>query len=240
MADAPGKPTISLFFPVYCDEATVRTVTEKARKVLGEVARAYEILIVDDGGPDRSGALADEMAARYPEVRVIHHPRTLGYGRALQSGLAAAGDFEWICFTDGDDQYDVRELYHMVRLLHRYDMLIGFRYSKVYSTWRMFLSAVYNQVLRHTFRSPFRDISCGLKLVRKSVVQDLTITSDSPFVGAEIVLKAMLRGYLIGEVGISTYPRRFGISTSTSLPNIAGTVEDLLRVRREVFSNRPR
>ena len=157
----------------------------------------------------------------------------------MQTGFAHACRYEWICFTDGDDQYDIRELYHIAKLLDKYDMIISFRYSKAYSTLRMFISSVYNRILRFLFRSRYRDISSGLKLVKREVIDDINITSSSPFVGAEITLKAMLKGYRIGEVGINTYPREFGVSTSTSIPNIFGTIKDMLRVHREEFVNHP-
>lgn len=234
------QPKIFLFFPVYNDEKTIRTVTEKSLKVLSDIASEYEILIVHDGSPDNSGKIADELAETYPAVSVVHHGRNRGYGKAIQSGFNYDNKYDWICFTDGDDEYDVRELYHMVKLLPHYDLLISFRYAKAYSTWRMFVSYVYNVVLRFMFRSPYRDISSGLKLVRREVIEDLDITSSSPFVGAEIVLKSMLKGYHVGEIGINTYPRQFGKSTSTSYANIIATIKDMLRVYKEVFQNKPR
>ncbi len=241
MATTPkDKPSILLFYPVYNDEGTVRRVTEKSLAVLAKVASDYEVVIVNDGSPDKSGEIADQLAREYPKVSVIHHPRNLGYGAALQSGFNHSRRYDWICFTDGDDQYDVNELEHMATLLHRYDMLITFRYEKIYSNWRLFVSALYNIVLRFLFRSPFRDISCGLKLVRCEVIDHVQVTATSPFVGAEITLKAMLKGYAIGEVGISTYPRDFGHSSATSWKNIFATIKDMMRVRSEIFTNRPR
>lgn len=240
MSAKKKKPTVSLFFPVYNDEATVRRVAEKSLKVLNDVASDHEVIIVNDGSPDDSGEVADRLAREYEKVRVIHHERNKGYGKALQTGFENATLGEWICFTDGDDQYDVNELGHIVKLLSRYDMIITFRYCKIYSTWRMFVSHVYNMVLRAIFRCPYRDISSGLKLIRRDVLDDIDVCSSSPFVGAEVTLKADLKGYRIGEVGISTYPRYFGESTSTSWKNIKATIGDMLRFRREVFTNRPR
>lgn len=234
------KPSISLVFPLYKDEGTVRQMTEKARAVLSEISSHYEIVMVDDGSPDKSGEIADQLAREYPEVRAFHHPRNIGYGKALQTALSNVGDVEWVCMVDGDDQYDVRELYHLVTLLPRYDVLITFRFCKIYSTWRIFLSFVYNWILRLAFRSNFRDVSCGLKLFRKQVIESLSISSNSPFVGAEMTLKAMLKGYMVGEVGINTYPRSFGQSSAASPANIRGTAVDLFRIRREVFVNTPR
>lgn len=240
MNDSHGKPNISLFFPIYNDEGTVRAVTEKAIRVLSELCGKFEIVIVNDGSPDRAGEIADQLAGEHPEVSVVHHERNMGYGRALQSGFARACRYEWICFTDGDDQYDVGELRNIVNLLPRYDMVITFRYCKIYSTWRMFLSWVYNHIVRWLFRSPFRDIGCGLKVVRREVIDHIEVKSDSPFVGAEIVHRAMLKGYIIGEVGISTYPRKLGQSTTTSWRNIIATIRDMLRFHEEIFSKRPR
>jgi glycosyltransferase involved in cell wall biosynthesis len=130
--DAP-KTRVSLFFPVYRDEQTVERVTLKALNVLAELASEYEVIIVDDGSPDRAGAIADRLEREHAGVRVIHHERNLGYGRALRSGFAAAR-FEWICFTDGDDEYEVDDLRRLFRLREFYDLVISFRYAKRYST----------------------------------------------------------------------------------------------------------
>lgn len=233
--DAALKPRVSLFFPVYRDEMTVARVAEKAVRVLGELARDYEVIIVDDGSPDTAGTIADQIASSNPKVRVIHHERNLGYGQALRTGFKAAR-FEWICFTDGDDEYEVDDLRRLLRLQDRYDLIITFRYAKRYSSWRIFVSYVYNTVLRWLFNTRYRDVSCGLKLIRRNVVEELELLSSSPFIGAEVAIKTMLKGFRVGEVGIQTFPREFGRGTSTSLRNIWRTVKDMRRVYSTVFS----
>ena len=230
-----ARPRVSLFFPVYRDEATVERVTKKALALLEELAAEYEVIIVDDGSPDRAGELADAIAAADPRVRVIHHAKNLGYGEALRSGFRAAR-FEWIGFTDGDDEYEVADLAKLLRLQDHYDLIITFRYAKRYGSWRIFVSFVYNHVLRYLFQTRYRDVSCGLRLIRKAVVDDLDLTSTSPFIGAEIAIKTMLKGYRVGEVGIQTFPRDFGRGSSTSVPNILATIGDMRRVYRTVFS----
>ena len=81
---------VSLFFPVFRDERSVRNVAEKALKLLSELCSDYEIIIVDDGSPDRSGEIADDLAREHGSIRVIHHGKNLGYGSAVRSGLAAS------------------------------------------------------------------------------------------------------------------------------------------------------
>jgi len=227
---------ISLFFPVYKDEATVEIMVEKALDFLHGFGDEHEIIIVDDASPDRSGAIADKLAARHPCIRVIHHSRNLGYGAAVRSGLAAC-HFEYICFTDGDDQYEVADFAKLLKLQDYYDLIITFRYKKIYSSTRMFVSWVYNKLLRFMFRTPFRDVSTGLRMVRRSILSDIHLEAQSPFIGAELAVKAMLRGYRVGEVGIQTFPRTFGGGSSTSPKNILATMIDMWRIYRKIFSD---
>lgn len=230
------KPEVSLFFPVYMDEKTVRTVAERSITLLEDIASRYEIIIVDDGSPDSSGALADELARENHQIQVIHHSRNLGYGAALKSGVAASR-YEWICMIDGDNEYDAFDLKKMLAVRHYYPLVIAFRYKKLYSAKRIFISYFYNAVLRALFKSPYRDISTGIRVIHRSVLDSIPLSSNSPFIGAELALKSMLRGYPVGEVGIQTFPRDFGRGSAASIKNIMRTIRDLLRVRGEIFSD---
>jgi glycosyltransferase involved in cell wall biosynthesis len=230
-----AKLRISLFFPVYKDEATVARVAEKSVQLLSELADSYEIIIINDGSPDRAGEVAEEFARHHMNVRVIHHPRNLGYGQALRTGFMAA-HYEWIAFTDGDDEYEIDDFRKLLRLRDYYDLIVTFRYVKRYSGVRVFISYVYNTLLRALFRTRYRDISCGLRLIRKEVVDQLDLMSTSPFIGAEVAIKTMLKGYRVGEVGIQTFPRQMGRGSSVSVANIVATIVDMIKVRRLVFS----
>jgi glycosyltransferase involved in cell wall biosynthesis len=230
------KPDISLFFPVYNDEKTVRIVANRALELLEEVADNYEIIIVNDGSPDSSGDIADALAAEHENISAIHHPKNRGYGAAMKTGIASSR-FDIICMIDGDNEYDVFDLKKMLAVKDYYMLIIAFRYRKLYSTKRIFISFVYNSVLRLLFKSPFRDISTGIRLIHRAVLDDVVLTSNSPFIGAELSLKSMLRGFPVGEVGIQTFPRDFGTGSATSFPNIMGTIKDIWRIRKEIFSD---
>lgn len=226
---------ISVFYPVYNDERTVRRLTEKTLALLKEIADRYEIIIVNDGSPDRAGEIADELAIEYEHVRVVHHSENLGYGAAIKTGFNQCR-YEWVCFTDGDDEYDIGDLRKMIRLRDYYDLIITFRYVKMYSNFRIFVSAVYNKLFRFTFRTNFRDISTGLRLMRRPVYEELSLISDSPFIGAEITLRTMLKGYRVGEMGIQTFPRELGSGSSVTMKNILATIRDMMTVRSDIFS----
>jgi glycosyltransferase involved in cell wall biosynthesis len=235
MSNTIDKPSIAVFFPVYRDEGTIETVAMKSLKVLSNIASRYQVVIVDDGSPDRSGEMADRLAEKYPEIISVHHEKNLGYGAALQTGFKYSLDYEWICFTDGDNQYDVNGLYHLAKLFHHYDLIVTFRYSKIYGTLRIFISYMYNLIIRLLFKSNLRDHNCGLKVIRSSVIKDMELISSSAFVGAEIIINAMVRGYPIGQVGIKTYPRTFGESSVMSVKHITTSIRDMLLVYRKIF-----
>jgi hypothetical protein len=139
--------------------------------------------------------------------------------------------------VDGDNEYAVADLKKMLDIRFFYRLIIAFRYKKLYSTQRIFISFVYNMVLRHLFRTPFRDVSTGIRVFHRSILDEIELSSDSPFIGAELAIKTMLRGYPVGELGIQTFPRSFGSGSATSMRNIALTIHDMLRVRREIFSD---
>lgn len=230
------KPDISIFFPVYNDERTVKLVAQKALDFGRACANRFEVIIINDCSPDASGTIADELAKEHSEIKVIHHPRNLGYGAAVKSGLNAS-QYEYICFTDGDDEYDMEEFHKLIKLKDYYDLIITFRYKKIYSNKRIFISYIYNRILRWIFRTNFRDISTGLRMVKKAILSDVNLITDSPFIGAELTIKTMLKGYRVGEVGIQTFPRKFGQGSSTSFKNIMRTIKDMRKVYREIFSD---
>jgi glycosyltransferase involved in cell wall biosynthesis len=230
------KPNITIFFPVYNDEQTVKIVAEKAVKFAQEYAKDYEIIIINDKSPDSSGKIADELAKKNPKIKVIHHNKNLGYGAAIKSGLYAA-NYEIICFTDGDDEYDIMDFKRMLKLYEFYDLIITFRYKKIYSSKRILISYIYNILLRWLFRTNYRDISTGMRLIRKSMLEELVLNTDSPFIGAEITIKAMLNGFRVGEMGIQTFPRKIGSGSATSVKNIILTIKDVYKVYKEIFSD---
>jgi glycosyltransferase involved in cell wall biosynthesis len=227
---------ISLIFPVFKDERTVRIVAEKALRLLKSAAEEYEVIIINDGSPDRSGEIADELSRQHSCIRVIHHQVNLGYGRAIRSGLSACR-YDSICMIDGDDQYEVSDFLKLLKFRDCYDLIITFRYKKIYSSARLFISWVYNKMLRILFRTPFRDVSTGIRLARKVLIDDVHLESNSPFIGAELAIKAMLKGYRVGEVGIQTFPREFGRGSSTSVKNIIATMREMWRTYRNIFSD---
>jgi glycosyltransferase involved in cell wall biosynthesis len=230
-------PSLSIFFPAYNDEGNVGKVAQTAVEVLEEMGAEYEVIIVHDGSPDRTGEVADELAARHPAVRVIHHPKNLGYGAALKTGFTNARN-EYVFYTDGDNQFDVREMKKFVPLvaLGLTDLVVGFRIRKRYTLYRKVTSFTYNLILQVLFDLPYRDVDCAFKLVPRSLIDQIDISSVDAFIDAEILIRAQQLGYSVTEIGVTHRPREAGVSgvrTKVILATIWEMVRFYLHVRAE-------
>jgi len=100
---------ISAVLPAYNEAAAITKTVADLRAVLARLGPPFEIIVVNDGSADQTGVIAEGLATRDPAIRVVHHPRNLGYGAALKSGFAAARR-EWVFLMDADGQFDPEEL----------------------------------------------------------------------------------------------------------------------------------
>ena len=219
--------SISLMFPLYKDKRTVKSMILKSLKILKKTKKKFEIVIVDDGCPENSGKIAQELSKKNPKVRVYFHKKNLGYGAAVKTGLKNCRH-DCIFATDGDDEYDVGDLPRMLKAFYKSDLVITYRYKKKYKTIRIIISWVYNIILRLLFKTNFRDISTGSRLVSKELVKKIKLTSNSPFIGAELAIKSKYAGFDVSEIGIHTYPRTFEAGSSISVKNIILTIRDMI------------
>ena len=83
-------------------------------------------------------------------------------------------------------------------------------------------------LLRILFNTNFRDVSTGSRLFKRSILKKVKLTTNSPFVGAELAIKSRSYGFRVNEIGIHTYPRTFGTGSSVGLKNIMLTIRDML------------
>ena len=120
------------------------------------------------------------------------------------------------------------DLFRLLKASKDCDLVITYRYKKKYSTNRIIISWIYNAILRLMFRIKFRDISTGSRFVSRKLVEKIKLESNSPFLGAELAIKAGLAGYKVGEIGIHTFPRTFSAGSTVSIKNILLTLKDMI------------
>ena len=221
--------SISLIFPLYRDKYTVIKVINKSLKILKKLKIKYEIIIVDDCCPEKSGLIALKYSKQNKKIKVIFHKKNYGYGAAIRSGFKNS-KYECIYAVDGDGEFGIA-LNDLPRILKKYsfnDLVITYRYKKRYKTSRIIISWFYNSLLRFLFHVNFKDISCGSRLINKKILKKIKLTTNSPFIGAELAIKAKYLGYKVDEVGIHSFPSTFRVGSSIVLKNILITIRDLI------------
>src|SRR5687768_1645052 len=101
--------SLSVFFPAYNEEGNIQSTVEKAITEIKKLkVSKWEILIINDGSKDKTPQIADNLAKKFPQVRVIHQENG-GYGKAVKSGFYNSS-LEWIVYTDSDGQFNFAEL----------------------------------------------------------------------------------------------------------------------------------
>jgi glycosyltransferase involved in cell wall biosynthesis len=220
------SPSISVFFPAYNDKATIAQMVTDAFAVLPSLTADYEVLVVDDGSTDGTASLLDELARRRSRLRVIHHPQNRGYGAALASGFREARK-DLIFYTDGDAQYDVRELARLVPLMtDGVDVVNGYKFRRADPHHRVVLGELYKRMSRWLFWLPIRDVDCDFRLLRRDAIQRIELGSTSGVVCTEMIYKLRRTGSRFAEVGVHHYPRRHGQSQFFTFRRVARTAFD--------------
>jgi glycosyltransferase involved in cell wall biosynthesis len=223
------KRSVTLMFPLYKDKKTVKKMILNSIKILKKVTKNYEIIAVDDGCPDRSGDIVKKFAKKNKKIKVFFHKKNIGYGAAIKTGFKKS-KCDCIFAIDGDGEYDVNILPKLLKKLENSDLVITRRYTKKYNKLRNIISWTYNLILRILFKTPFRDISSGSRLLNKKILNKIKIDTNSPFLGAELTIKALYLGYKVSELGIFYYPTNFRSGSSVSLKNILLTICDMINL----------
>lgn len=224
--------SVSFFCPAYNDEGNLPELIPNVHKFLSENSEKFEIIIIDDGAKDRTGAVADELALKFPNVRVIHHKKNMGYTATLKEGFET-GKYDYVMYTDGDNQYDIFDLKPHLYLLNSNDVIAGYATKKAVSRYRLFQSWLHNFLIRVLFGVKFSDINCSMKVFRKSDLSKISINSSpfGAFIDAELILKLIKKGKKIAQFPVIHYERRSGIASGTKPTLIFYTIMDMLKLR---------
>ena len=202
---------ISVLIPACNEVDNIREAVARVGRVLGGLAPANdqsELIVVDDGSCDGTGALAETLCAEYPFLRVLHHRRNLGLTAALHTGFQAVrGEYVLFlpCDLESDPLTDIPLL--IAKLDEGYDVVAGWRQGR--KEGKILASGIYNIVSRHLFGLTADDMN-WIKGFRREVIESLPpLRSDWHRFLLHI---AAHQGYRIGEVAVPWHKRRAGRS----------------------------
>ncbi|HEX3318510.1 MAG TPA: polyprenol monophosphomannose synthase [Solirubrobacteraceae bacterium] len=235
-----------LILPTYNEAENLEAIVRAALEVIRRSASdGHRVLVVDDGSPDGTGAIADRLAAELPdEIEVLHRPTKAGLGRAYVDGFrrALAAGAALLCEMDADFSHDPADLARLLDAARDADLVLGSRYvpggrvegwgllRRVVSRWGCWYA-------QHTLGVPVRDLTGGFKCYRREVLEAIaldTVRSQGYAFQVELTYRAVRMGFRVREVPIVFRDRQLG--TSKMSPRIA--VEAVWRVPQMRFWER--
>ncbi len=220
------KYSLSIVMPAHNEEVAIAETVHTAVDAVSQWTQDFEIIVVNDGSRDRTGAILEEISAADPRVRVIHHAVNQGYGAALVSGFEAITR-ELVFFMDSDGQFDIHDLERFFPLIEQYDGVLGYRIERQ-DTWLRKLNAWgWKMVVSLIFKLQVRDVDCAFKLYRARFFREHRLETRGAMINTEILYKFKRAGYTYTEVGVHHLPRHGGQPTGARLDVIARAFHEL-------------
>lgn len=226
-----NAPSLTIFFPAYNDACTISGLVATADATAKALTADYEIIVINDGSRDATSRVIEQLAAKNPRVRCVHHKRNRGYGGALRSGFAHATK-EFVFYTDGDGQYDPRQLTQLfAQLKPGVDVVQGYKMKRSDPLHRRIIGHLYKHTVKHIFQLKVRDVDCDYRLIRRSLLSPATLQFNSGAICVQLIRSLQDAGAQIVERPVSHYPRRAGRSQFFRLRPVLQTARDLALLR---------
>lgn len=226
----PLVSSASAFFPCYNDAMSIGKMVRDVRESLVASVSDFEIIVVNDGSSDNSLEVLQELQKEITELRIVNHELNRGYGGALLSGIAASTK-QWVFYTDGDAQYDAREISRCIdAVTETSDIIQGFKIGRGDPFHRRLIGRVYHHSVRLLFRLPVRDTDCDFRLMRKSILDKFRLQSTTGVICVEMMHAFNRVDARFVEVGVSHYHRPHGKSQFFRVPAVSRSALQLFQL----------
>jgi glycosyltransferase involved in cell wall biosynthesis len=218
------KPGISVIIPAYNEAEGIKGLLEK---IIGAgYHKKYEIIIIDDGSSDNTGA----VARTFP-VKVIRHSINKGYGASLKTGIRkSSGDY--VIMMDSDGQHDPKYIPEIARLLEEYDMVIGTRTAGSHKVrTRQAGKRIIRWIGEYLVEQKLPDYNSGLRGFRKELIREMLHFMPNGFSFSTTSTLAFLKeGYSIATIPIEVYHRQGRASNVKFFRDGSKTIMLILRI----------
>jgi glycosyltransferase involved in cell wall biosynthesis len=221
--------SVSVIVPALNEENNIEGAINNIIEAFEEFDLDWEIVIVNDGSTDGTGARADKFAASNPRIKVLHHTHPMGIGRAFLDGVKSASKFA-VTWLPGDGENDAREILKYVPLIQHVDVVVPFVINTgVRSLFRRLLSTTYLWIINLSFGTNF-NYTNGTVIYRRHIFERIAPRADSFFFQAECLITAIRAGMIFAEVPVSLQQRTSGKSKAVSLRSLFRVIRDFIRL----------
>ena len=221
---------LSVFFPAYNEAKNIENTVLSAKKVLKRVAETWEILVINDGSEDKTAEIVESLGREDTRIKVISHKINKGYGATLKTGFKKA-KYEWVAFADSDGQFNFSEITKFLEKKDEADLILGFRKKRADSLLRKIFTWGWNLFPKIILGMKAKDYSCGFKMIKKKVFEDIQpLVGEEKVTQIELLVKAQRMGFKFAEVGVSHYPRKAGHATGANIKVVIRSIFDLMNL----------
>jgi glycosyltransferase involved in cell wall biosynthesis len=226
---AEKEPRLGVGFLAYNEEGAIaKTVAEAVESLSAVGGLDWRILIVNDGSRDRTGEIAESLAAADPRVSVVHHDGNKGYAVATETALRSTPG-EVVMVVDGDGQHTMADAPRFLEAIQEgADVVFGWKKKRHDPFPRLVLSKGLNTLSRWILGSPLHDINGGCRAFRRDVARRMEIRHRINFVGDEIFARCRIAGWKVAEIVVRHFPREAGQSIHRPW-KMVGTISRVLR-----------
>jgi glycosyltransferase involved in cell wall biosynthesis len=200
---------LSIIIPFHNEEENLVILYQELETALNKKGYDYEVVFVNDGSTDKSGQMVDELAKNNNRIIVVHLQKRSGKGNALVGGINKAhGDI--LVFMDADLQDNPADITKLIGKINQdYDLVNGIRTTRKDSSIIKTYSRLANAFLKFFSQSPFTDINCGFKALKRNVLDEIVLYGNN---FRFLPLAAFYQGFKVSEVPVDNRERRHGQS----------------------------
>ncbi len=209
------KRRLSIILPAYNEAENIGKTIESFVSIRHRMNFDVTLIVVNDGSTDATPDICHALSSEYPFVKCINHPKNIGYGGAIISGIKAA-EGEYVAICDSDGQFDVADLLALLKFTRSFDVIVGYRENRADPLDRRVLGRIWTIISRFLFDIKIRDLNCALKVFRLSLVKDLDLRCVGPGINMEIMAHLSAPEIPVKEIPCTHYPRTAGRQTGSS------------------------
>ena len=221
---------LTAFFPAYNDAGTIPSMVIGAVLAARQVTDDFEVVVVNDGSRDATAEVLEELSQMCPALRVVEHAANRGYGAALRTGFASATK-EFVFYTDGDAQYDPRELVDLwSHMTPEVDLVNGYKINRSDPLHRIVIGRLYHHTVKLLFGLRVRDVDCDFRLMRRSIFERVHLEKSSGVICLELMKKVQDARCRIVEAPVHHFHRAYGTSQFFNVRRIVRTLFDILKL----------
>lgn len=233
---APTGRGLSVVLPAHNEAAQIMKTVTSCVDRLASLSADYEIIVVDDGSTDATGAIVEAMGEENRRIRVVHNVPQRGYGGALQAGFDAASR-DWVFFMDSDGQFDFNDIDALLAWTDQgYQAVVGYRVHRQDPFIRILNARAWGALVSMVFHIHVRDVDCAFKLFDRAMLQSIDIQSEGAMVNTEILVKLEALGVPLAQVPVHHFSRQQGTASGANFKVIARAFRELFWMRATMRS----